>query len=198
MSVAYNDILQVTARWTLFDTGDNQNVFACQSENVLSVPDDEVLEDMAEWMEDLYTPLLSNMCITLATDTVVVKNVTQSTDVGYSAWPSITGGSSSNDALPSGVAALVIAGTGVIKHYGRKFFPGFTVVSQVLGEWTSGTLTALASAGTVWITPFTSTNGHDWRPGIIRRDTGAFLPFTDTVARAVCAYQRRRRQGTGI
>lgn len=197
MAVNGDDVLKVTAKMTWKLDTEVQNVYYVTLGTGSTVLDDEALDDMAAWMEAIYSILDNSITDDLSFDTIEVYNVTQDHAIGEVGWPTLTVGLSTGESLPPGVAAVATAYTGQKRTRGRKFFGPLTENNQDGGEWSGGTVADLTLATLEWITAFTGgTSGEGWLPGVIDK-IGVFLPFVSAVVRGIVGYQRRRKPGVG-
>lgn len=203
MTVPENAILRVVQQFTWDDGNIMQNVFNCSIDGG-SPPyvDQEVADDMAEWMEEIYDGLVAAMSDHLTAGeatTYVWDSVGQDWDEVGSSIPSLTpvaGG----EYLAHGVAAMIRATTTDPDVQGRKFFGGFTEDVAVDGGWTASALTLLAAAAIDWIAISVGTStGGTITPGVWSVVGLQLHNFVgQSIVNAIANYQRRRRPGVGI
>lgn len=199
MSINAGDVLKATARLEWAGSVAIQNTFFAESLAATTVSDEDAMDDLAEWLEDIYTPIIPQILNTVAFVDIQFHEMKANRPVGSVPWPTLTTGSSGGDAMASGVAAVVTAYTTINRVRGRKFFGLFSDGEIAVGKFVGAILVNLASAAAVWITSFAGgTSGQTWVPGVWRRNSATFIDFSDVVVRAVPGYQRRRKQNVGI
>jgi hypothetical protein len=199
MTVDVGDTIRVTARLEWAGAVDVQNVFEAYCASGTPQDDDDVKADLADWLEDFYTPFLGALPDNLAFIDLDFYNVTNSAPMGQYAWPTLTAGTAGTTEISaSGVAAVITAFTNVVRHHGRKFIGPIHEAAIDAGVLNAATMTALATMLIIWVTPFVGgTTGNGWVPGVTNRATSAFNQFRDAVVRNVPGYQRRRKANVG-
>jgi uncharacterized membrane protein YhdT len=194
-----NAVIKCTARLEMLGSIAVQNTFFAWPVIASPMDGDDGMADLAEWLEDIYTPLLPLMVSTCSFVDILFHDVHNNTPIGTLPWPTLTAGTSGNDPSATGVAAIITAYTGVVGRRGRKSFGVFDDGTIQAALFTGGVLAILATTAAAWITPFVGgTSGENWVPGVYSRKTGTFSSFTEAVARAIPGYQRRRKQNVGI
>jgi hypothetical protein len=164
--------------------------------------DQDVADDMLDWMDNIYTNLtgamsqdLSNrLCTTYLYDAVGLD------------WDEVGSAVSAMDHtgtaeyLPPGVAALILASTEDPDVQGRKYFGGFTEDQITDGFWAGPLLTSLLATAADWIVPFIgAASGASFFPGVWSVKNLLLEPLVDSfVVNGIANYQRRRRPGVGI
>lgn len=203
MSVAENSILRVVQQLTWSDGNIMQNVFNMTvSGGTPPYDDQEVANDAADWMDEIYDGLAAAMSDELNTGEATVYKydpVGDDWDEVASDVPTFTpvaGG----EYLPTGVAAMIRANSTDPDVQGRKFFGGFTEDVQLDGGWTGTFIALLILAALDWITPFVgASTGADFVPGVWSPTQTAFKAFVEhSIVNGIANYQRRRRPGVGI
>lgn len=199
MTVNVNDVIRVTARLEWNGAVDVQNTFTARCSAAGGVTDSNAKADLAEWVDDIYTALNSIMPTSLDYIDIDFFNITQDVPMGVDFWPTLTvGGGGTDEVAATGVAYVITAFTNVVRVHGRKFFGPVISGGIVDGVFSSGVMTALASAMAIWIAPFNGgTSGEPWVPGVWSRALSLFRAFRDVVVRNIPGYQRRRKQGVG-
>lgn len=192
------DFLRVVASMVLDIGVTVQNVYHLQITGPSNPSDSDVLDDMGEYLEDVYTELLEELPDSMTFDEYSVQNVTADVSLGASAWPSLTVGSNAGDTLPAGNAGLLLARTKSPGHHGRKYWGPMSEPSVDGGQANALALTRLTAAGQEAYSPFTSTNSYNYNPVIYDGVLGIGRDVTEWEADADIAYQRRRRPGRGI
>jgi len=156
------------------------------------------MADMAVWMGTIFTPLIPVITDQIVYDVVNIDNITQDVKVGDTTLVSPISGALTDHLLPTGVALVVRGLTKTLRTQGRKFFGGFTEINASGSAFNAAVLTAGASSGLAWITPFTSgTSSNQYTPGLWSYSKVRFTTFTEAVVNSIPGYQRRRKQGVG-
>jgi hypothetical protein len=197
MSISQNDVIRTAAK-ALGPQGQQiVNVFyhQCVAGEYPAIEAD-IMEMIAEYLDDMYTPLEGEMPSTLTADALEFYNVTQEKPLGSLPWPSWEGGTSIGDHLPEGVAACITASTAVKRVLPKKFLGVLMEGDQTAGNWGAGLLTDLALFAAAWIANITS-GPYVLQPGTWRRLLEVFVPLTGAVVKSICSYQRRRKPGVG-
>lgn len=194
MSVGIGEIVQVTAEMLL--AGQRVlNVFHAVCASTTS--DSGAVSDLCVQVDNLYKFVDDIMADDLTFTQLSLKNITDGTDLGIHAWPTMVAGLNGNDPLPNGVAGLVTLSTAQSKVRGRKFLAGIAENLTSGSVFTGSTVLFLANFGVGLLTAFTgSTSGNLWVWGV-PTSTGGFQRFTAAQTTNIPAYQRRRKQGVG-
>jgi len=203
MAVADGTILRIVASFLFPESVIAQNVFyAVFADTGTSDDEQDVIDDLAEWIEDAYTLLDGWIDSSVALTDIKVYNY----DSGDGDWDELGDASiglsfsGATDMLPHGVAYLLHAKSLDPDVQGGKFVGGFTEGAQVDGLWISAVNTVMGTFGAAWVTPFVGTiTGADFAPGVWSVAQTNFRLFSGTLnLNAVPAYQRRRKPGVGI
>lgn len=203
MSITVGDILRVVAIAAWLDGNINQNVFNVAVGGTGGpFDDDDVVDDMLTYVEDMYVHL-TNACSNELDGSEVRVYIYDSVDddwdeIGSAAWvwnPTIA-----LDELPRGVAALINCKTLDPDVNGKKYIGGLTEGSVANGLLETGFATAVANFGGEWIADFTgATSGADFVPGVWSPTNTNFHAMSGTIIiPTIAAYQRRRKRGLGI
>lgn len=191
------DIISVVAGLNAGLGIDVQNVYHLQVLETGGVDDDDLVDDMGEYLEDVYGVLNNTFANNVVYDLYKATNVTADVDLGTHPWPSLTQGGGAVNMLPTGDSGLVLGRTNTPGRVGKKYFGPFTSNALADGYWTAGVVATLADAmAEVW-SPFISALANSYTPVILGRDDGVGRVVREATASAVPAYQRRRRPGTG-
>lgn len=203
MAIPTNAILRVVLSMLLPDNAIAQNVFYALFENDGGSDDDQdVLDDLETWMEDLYTELILN----IVTEVDLTGMKTYIYDAGDDDWdevgvnfPSVTFGAG-GDPFPNGIAALCHAPTVNPDVTGAKYFAGAADALASDNDWTATPVANYVDAIQVWVDPFTGAlTGSGFIPGVWSVTKVAFFAMTTAGSlNAQVAYQRRRKPGVGI
>lgn len=196
-------ILRAVAKFIMPDSVEMQAVFHLKFENTGGSDDHlDVLDDMAEYAEKVFSEMSGQMSENLTTtevETFILDEIELDWDrVGSSAW-TVTFAAAGN-MMPHGVAALVLGRTVDPDVTGKKFMGGLVEAAIINSDWASGTLLAMLSFCADWVASFAGTStGSSFTPGVWSLPKAAFFPFRDSyVANAISSYQRRRKPGVGI
>ena len=203
MTVADNEILRVVASMLWTDGNVNQNVYNCKvSGGGGPYADSDVIDDMEDWLDNMYANLTGTMSDEIDGNEVIVYKwdaVGQDWDeVGSQSWtydPTVA-----QEQLPRGVAALVRLWTTDPDVQGKKYIPGLTETNVTDGLFGAGTITQLLAFALDWYTGFVGgVSGATFTPGIWSVVAKAFLAAVDHYATStIPAYQRRRKRNVGI
>lgn len=203
MSLGSGDVLRVVASMLWTDGNVNQNVYNCVVTGGTPPYDDqEVIDDMEDWLDDMYANITANVSDELDGNSVIVYVY----DAGDDDWDEVGSQtftwnpSGTADQLPRGVAALVRLYTTDPDVQGKKYLPGFTELAVADGLISAGTLTAMLALAADWYLPFVGTaSGATFTPGIWSVVGKLFVAGVDHIAAsAIPAYQRRRKRNVGI
>ncbi len=111
---------------------------------------------------------------------------------------SLFDGTSTDQMLPHGAAAVLRLFTAVGRRQGRKFIPGLAEAEQGDGTWGALTVTDLAICAARWDNVVT-VDSTPVSAGVFNIITELFEIFSGTVAaNTIVGYQRRRKAGVGI
>lgn len=196
MPVSPGQVIRVVAKMRQA-ASDLLNVFEAFHTGVSVVADLDVMDDVATWLEALYTVLQPLMSDTLTFETYEVVNITTDTLIGEAAWPTLTAGGDVTTPSPMQCAALVRFPSNYMGSQGRKFIPGLTE-----GELGSNGLltpawqTALASFGLLVLSGL-NIDGQLFLVGKDNVDKARFSTWQSYVVNDRAATQRRRVPGVG-
>ena len=203
MTVSTGDILRIVASFLWTDGNVNQNVYnAVVTGGGGPWDDQEIVDDAAAWLDNLYANVDSLMSDELDGNEVLVYKYDAVGDdwdeVGSDAW--VLDGLEATDQLPRGVAALVRLWSTDPDVQGKKYIPGFCEGGLTDGLWGAGTITFLLALGADWYTPFVGgVSGATWTPGIWSVVGKVLKHGIDHIATStIPAYQRRRKRNVGI
>lgn len=203
MTIPTGTILKVVATLLWPDGNVSQNVFNTLISGAGGPWDEaDVLDDMLTWVDDMYTHIAGWLSDEIDGSQVQVYKWdavgTDWDEVGSEVWT--FAGTSVNDQMPRGVAALLNAKTTDPDVNGKKYIPGTTDGNSGDGLWVAGYLAALVDFGAEWVVPFTGlVSAADFDPGIWSVVQEALYAMSLTVViPTIPAYQRRRKRGVGI
>lgn len=203
MALQANDILKVVLSLAFPDSVVAQNVFWVLFEaDGGSADEQDALNDLEDWIEGMYTRIISNVADRVTLDDIKVY-VYDSVDEDFDEVGDETVAvafSNGNEMLPHGMAAVSNASTVDPDVQGRKYWGGFCEDYNDDGYLTGTLIANLALATGDWITPFTGgATGSGFIPGVWSPTRVAFRAFDDdTTTNLVWGYQRRRKPGVGI
>lgn len=203
MAITDGDVLRVVASFLWTDGNVNQNIYNCKvSGGVGPYADTDVVDDMEDWLDNMYANITGNLSDEIDGNEVIVYKYDAVGDdwdeVGSQSWtfdPTQT-----SDQLPRGVAPLVRLWTEDPDVQGKKYIPGLCEVGVGDGLVVGGTLTQLLALALDWYTAFVGTgSGATFTPGIWSIALKLFKEAVDHyAASAIPAYQRRRKRNVGI
>lgn len=202
-TVDTGDIIVVNAEMTI--TGSlMENVYALKFVSTVGGASSSQIGTLVRsYMRGLYAAVYPEMTNTTTFDALVVRNLTQDTDVGTYAWDTAFGTSpSTNDILPPACSPVITFPTVRGKTRGRKFFPGFTENAVIASSLLSGTaLTRLGNAAAFMLAIQASggISGMSLQYVVVSQGVGAFATYVPTGANVsnIVGYQTRRKQGRG-
>jgi hypothetical protein len=203
MALQANDILKVVVSILLPDSVVAQNIFWVLFEaDGGSVDDDDVLDDLEDWIELMYEHFLSSVGVDVVLDDLKAY-VYDSGDDDFDEVGDRTLEDSfvaAGDLLPHGVAAVSNADTINPDVTGRKFWCGFVEGVNEDGYLVGDGIIDVAFATGIWVAPFDGTaTGSGFVPGVYSLTKSIFYPFNLNVANNILlGYQRRRKPGVGI
>jgi hypothetical protein len=203
MVIPTNAVLKVVLSLLFPDSAIAQNVFFTLFENDGGSDDrDDVLDDLVDWMEDIYgalnTAVDSGISITGFKCYIRDDPGDDWDEVGI-AFPT-DGFSAAGDAMPNAVSALLHAHTQNPDVIAAKYFGGNTDTSTIENDFTGGAIASYSNAGAAWVDPFVgAASGSGFIPGVWSPTKVEFFPFSTAYSiNAQVAYQRRRKPGVGI
>jgi hypothetical protein len=195
MSVANNDILRVTAK---FDHAGNElnNVYHVRYVGT-GDSDGDVSTEILDWLDDAYTDYADVMTQVTDFTSIDIRNLTQDTDLGDFAWPTLVDGNATGDSMPLPASPLVLFNTDTTGSQGRKYMPLITELNHLgLGDLSGDVLADLAAYALELLTDRVLTNGTlemgNWNDTLSR-----FAPWVEAIVKAWMGTQRRRNKGVG-
>lgn len=203
MTVADNDVLRVVASMLWSDAGVNQNVFNCKASGGGGpYADVDVVDDMEDWLDNMYANITGNASDEIAGNEVIVYKY----DAAGLDWDEVASQSWTwtpalgTSYLPRAVAGLVRLWTTDPDVQGKKYLPGFTEDVNNDGLFGAGFITNLLAFAADWYTPFVgAASGATFTPGVWSVVQSLFLAAVEHYATStIPAYQRRRKRNVGI
>lgn len=196
MTVQQNDVLRVTVEMTQ-DVDSVQNVYHFRSTNSGAIDDADVLDDMADVMDEVYALLDGETTTDLTYDQIRVQNVTQDLLLGVIGFPVITAGLNITDPLPRPVAALITYPTSKPKTRGGNYYGGMTEDRNTsTGTILAGTLVNLAAVATILLAERVF-GVNSYRMVVFNAALDTFVLPVSSIIHNIWRTQRRRRQGVG-
>jgi len=197
MATVQDDVVEVVARMEFDGVEDVVNVYQFRLDSVSSVDEADVVDDMLDIMEALYTILKAMLPVIQVFRDIRVRNVTQGLLYGVHAWPTLTVGTGTGGPLPPGVGGLVSFPTNVSRVTMRKYWGGTTQdYLDGSGLLIAAGVTILTNAAAELIALHVEANG-DWVYGYTSPKTLSFKEPVGALVTDIIAYQRRRKQGRG-
>jgi hypothetical protein len=198
MTIALGDILSVIPTLKMGAGVTIQNVYHVRAGNLLGIDEDDVLDDMDEYLTGIYSEFLSNMPDDATFETFAVKNITAGVDLGISGFGTLVDGDATTEPYAPQVSGLALGRTSVPKHVGKKYFGPLTEGSMTNAFLHPTAVANLTDAAAAAWSEFDSTLGNNYEPVILDRETGVGRPVVEYTVNNNPAIQRRRRSGYGI
>lgn len=196
MPVNVGDIIRVVARMS-WDENEIQNVYHLRVTQGDDEANADVLDDIAECLDDAYAFIDQEISNRVAFDSIEAYNLTEDEYLGIVDWPTLAEGGAVNDPLPPQTAALALFNTQTPRSQGRKFLPVMTIAQlQHDGTVEDDTLAAIEQyiiallAGVVGA--HVEAEFGNWNEALER-----FADWVIGEARDLFATQRRRYLGRG-
>jgi len=161
--------------------------------------EDSELEDLcADWIDAMWTPLAPYLSSAYTIHSFGIRKFVDGV-WGLETVHSISiAGSDSAEMLPLQNAAVALARTGVKRVFGRKFIAPLTVATIASTELASAALIAMAQFTAKWLSGQDGSGaGHNIRPRIFRKETGAFEALLGGSVDVLVGSMRRRKVGVG-
>lgn len=203
MAVADGAILRIVASLLFPDSVIAQNVFyAVFADTGTSDDEQDVVDDLADWVDAMYTDIAQFILATIDPSGIKVYNY----DSGDDDWDEVGDAAltftpiGSGEMVPHGVAQVVHAKTTNPDIQATKFLGGLPEGNKSASTPTAPALAAYGNFNDTWVTPFVGTaTGADFAPGVWSPTRTNFFLFSGTtVVNGVLGYQRRRKPGVGI
>ena len=198
MAISAGDILSVVPSMHIGVQVTIQNVYHTYISQLVSDVEEDILQDMADWMDDAYSEIVGHIWDAQSFDEVKVIDITADIDIGVTGFPVLSAGGATGHGLPPGTAALVKFKTIQGKHQGRKYIGVLTEDGQTDGTLIGTAQTALANFATVIAEPYDGSSGNQYKYVVLDRTTDQVRYPNQIIVPAYFAYQRRRRPGVGI
>jgi len=197
VTVQYGDILRVSTRLNVSDTGDVVNVFHYNYLGEGPAPDYQVLGQLAAVMDVLYQTFDQFVTERAVYVDVNVFDVTQARPLGSDPWPTLEYGLAIGDMLPMQTASFVRGLSGYSRNWARKFLGPFAEgANSSNGSVSSTLLGAMGEFGAEWIHG-TSLYAEHYEAIVRYKKAETWKPLIAFVVTDVWATVRRRRAGRG-
>lgn len=199
MAVSEGDILEVSAVHVFNATDEQVNVFHLQVGEIVSAADEDVDGDIAALCSAAYSELEGLMPTALDAAEIRWKNLTDDSPTRYISWGAgYNGGTSSADALPPGVAVLLLWRTGTENVTGRTYLPVFTEAQQNQGEVNSLAVVAVQTFAEALQGPtIGDVSGNTYLLKVWSKTLSTAVLVISRRVQPQIAYMRRRRFGRG-
>lgn len=204
MAISTGDILRVASRALWETASDIVNVWYMEVVDDASNSVAQILADVAEFIEDIYTPLGTAIPNNVSFADIAVSNVTNGETYGSVAYPTFTEGSGTVDAISPGLAPFIYASTDIPNVQFRKWFLPFTETELSDGVLSLATLIALGSCMSEAANGGAKSNGTDLACRIAHfiedgeeLATPEFYPITNVLIDERPGVRNSRRPGTG-
>lgn len=198
MTAQTNDIMRVAAKLTDINGDAVVNVFHVRLDSGGPVDDNDIMIEIGNYMEVIYTNIVSVLQVGMDFIDINFFNVTQDSPLGSMLWPNLTVGSGTGDPLPAQVAAMVRGTTGKSRNWARKFFGVFSESQNTDDGKISGTVqTALTNLLGDWLAGHTE-DSNTYVPVVWHAKDQLWRVITGGVVRNIWSTIRRRRHGRGI
>ena len=162
-----------------------------------TITDTLFMTHIASRLDAMFTNLIARQITSLTYSQITGKLVFGGTDLlPDTAWPILTAGTQTADALPLQNAGLIAGQTTVSRRQGKKYLGAFTEVDNINGVLSSTLITAIGLFGAQWIADFVDT-GQTYRWGVFNTISSVFTPFVSTLILGAYRTQRRRTAGFG-
>ena len=197
MTVAPNEIIEVTIEGDVSGVSDVVNVYQFQHTSASSISDADFLTDLAALLRALYDALKGLQSAVLTWRRIRARSITNpGTLIGELEFGTPVVGTSSSSMTPTN-AALVSFPTNISRVVPRKYIPLASEWFDADGDLLAGAISALTTFKGTLLDTLTGTSGHTYVMGYKSAKTGTWiLPISGAVTPTVVT-QRRRRKGVG-
>jgi len=191
-------VLRVVVTLNLGTVSKAQNVYHLMHVTGSAQDDDDVLDAVEEWVDDLYDKVQT------ATTTDVVMDKVEVYEWLMSQWGPIGvrtptwAGSAAVERVASGVCMLINAFKERSGHSDKKYLAGLAEARLATDSWDSTGLSSGNAFAAFWIADFTAANGVQFEPIYFKASTGQTAGYVSKSVNTLAAYQRRRKPGVGL
>lgn len=203
MAISDGTVLRIVASLLFPDSVIAQNVFyAVFADTGGSNDTDDVLSDLADWVEAIYATVESHIPAVVALTGMKVYEYDAIDDDWDEVGDAVLSDSfaGAGDMLPHGVAGVIHAKSTDPDVQGAKYVGGIAELQCDDGTFTSSAVNALIDFANEWTAAYVgAATGADFGPGVWSPTHTNFFLFNGVeVVNAICGYQRRRKPGVGI
>ncbi len=197
MTVNQFDVIEVAVVHVNDGVDQQVNVYQFQKTDATPTLDADLLIDVAQVVQAIYTLLVSLITVRNVLSDVIVRNKTQGVLIGSADGGTYVGGTAVGDAWPNGAAGMTFWKTNIPRVIMKKYWPsGVATDLSPGGNPDSVWLANMILVGILMLVPFIEAN-TTLQYGYLSPKTLSFeLPGTAHVPQ-VMSYQRRRKAGTG-
>lgn len=196
MTISNLDVLKLSITWRMNLQDQQVNVLHVRCGDITTQTDDEIRDDLTEYLDDLYSDVVADMVNNLTHFGTTVFNETTGNPELPLPVSTALDGADSGVMLPWGVSTMVFGRTGINHKIARKFLPTGSTGTISDGFIASGALGRANLYAAKLAATFVATNGTAIRAGVWNASDG-FHNIIQAQASINPAYQRRRRQGRG-
>lgn len=198
MAVNAGDIIGATVLSRFNNVSDVQNVYTVRVLSAVTTEEADVLEDLIDLFEALYTILAPIISVLTTFNGIRAVNRSALTDIGVADFSALTVGSAGGDSMPPQCCTGVTLYVPTLGRFGRKFIgvPSETNAGAA-GLLAAGTITVAASFAAELLENQVAASGNVYQFGIGQDDGSDFLQFTSAAVTPTVVTQRRRRAGVG-
>lgn len=200
MAIHDGESLKAVVSVNMPDAVEAINVFYFTADFTDDQPEADIVEEIGDWVEALYSELTARV-----SELVTLGEVQCYTYDGViEVWDPIgskgvtAAFAAVDDMLPHGVALMIRAYTSNPRVIGRKYFAGLTEAQQEDGGWVAAALTMGANIGNRWDTTIVIDANNELHPAVFSTKYLTTMALSGVeVVLADPTYQRRRRPGVG-
>lgn len=196
MAIGIGAVVRISARFLFNNIDDIVNVIHFVNETGSVVASDDFMDDVADFLDGLYGPLMNRWDTLITANVIDGANVTVPEVLPTTAWPVITAGTSAEDGCPLPVSTEIFFPTTTPKVRGRIFLPPPDEAQSNNGVIASSYVTSLLTFGTGLITQEVGTYAT-FSYVVYNRVLSTYASPTGAVVPGITRTQRRRRQGVG-
>lgn len=189
------DVVRLSNVYLYLNTDEQVNAFHVQLDGIPAATDADVLEDLAEFVENAYEALVGVMPTDVTHDRIEVKNVT--TGAVFGSLPRIAaldGTENTSGPMPPQVTGLVVFPTLVSRVQGRIYLPSFAESANGDTGIETGARNAMDSFAEELLDPFTGVNGTEIAYVVLRGNGTPVLPSS---YRVITRFRTQRRRTIG-
>lgn len=196
--IAQNTVMRVVVTLDLNGESKAQNVYHIRHETATSQEDDDVLDAVGNWIDQLYDEIQGHVSDDVSIEKIEVYEQSASTWIPVGVKTITWAGNDAQPRIPSGVCMMVMAYKSRSGYADRKYLAGYCEDTLDGDSWISVALTNAGNFADNWIEAYSDPNGVDLQA--VHWDRGATLPrdYVSSDVSTVVSYQRRRRPGRGL